>query len=68
MRTLAGKEVVIMENFLKVVEFKLLVYIRDLHSLLHIFQILFSLNLLCYFLLYRSVAVLIGQIHPSFPL
>lgn len=65
---LAGKGAVDHRNFPKVMEFKLLTDIRDLYSLLHVFQILFSLNLVCYFLLYKSFAFLIGQIHPSFPL
>lgn len=46
---LVGK-VVDHRNFPRVMEFKLLIYIRDPYSLLHIFQILFSLNLVSYFL------------------
>lgn len=65
---LAGKGVIDHGNFTKVVEFKLLIYSRDLYSLLHIFKILLSLNLFYYFLLCGSFAFLIGQIHPSFPL
>lgn len=65
---MAGEEVVDHEDLPKVVEFKLLVFIRHLYSLLHIFKILLSLNLIFFFLLYRNFAFLIGQIHPSFPL
>jgi len=62
---LVGK-VVDHRNFPRVMEFKHLIYIRDPCSLLHIFQILFSLNLVCYFLPYKSSMFLIGQIYPSF--
>lgn len=51
-KDLVGK-VVDLRNFPRVMELKLLIYTRDRCSLLHIFQILFSLNLVCYFLLYR---------------
>lgn len=52
---LAGKGVIDHGNFTKVVEFKLLIYSRDLYSLLHIFKICF---LLIFFITFYCAGVL----------